>query len=598
MTEEVHDRIIQLNVGGQRFTTSESTLTWPGQATFFAALLSERIPSRKDESGAIFIDRDPKIFSIILNYLRTRDVLVDSSDLLTCVRNEALFFGITQLVTKVDLCMNRPTCGGLLFIAKLPAPFAPQLSGSNTSQEVVALAGYHNLIAVGYKFQVCCWSYGEAGGWERVAISPVFDRPVEKLAVAIKMGSRWETAVAVSMGTNIKLWEFHAQGSASSPPVEPLVATFNLKVAVDELFFIGSQLLATSRTGKIGVRNAVTQTWQLQDMKPILSHDRAGSLLLLGCGDGSIYYIDLEKFPLRMKDNDLLVNHLYSDPNGEGITALSVYFTASASSDKCFEIAYGTTHGTVRVIIQHPETVGQPPLLFQTYSVHSSPIKRVMLSEKLLISVCEHDNHVRTWKVARFRGRISTQPGSIPLASFNVATLDPRTSDVGPFGDSDQQQVFLQKIIPRTNQVLVRHAANGARVCLIESEDDSLVTCGAVHECGITASRVGARARRFLLTGHVNGTTQVWDLTTALDLHTGTSVNKPIRQHSRAEMASPELVDDSSNWTSLINTLDTDATTISARVSRASTVEPRPILPPRNAPDPVPLQFGSNSADV
>ncbi len=37
---------------------------------------------------------------------------------------------------------------------------------------------------------------------------------------------------------------------------------------------------------------------------------------------------------------------------GEGITALSVYFTASASSDKCFEIAYGTTHGTVRVIIQ------------------------------------------------------------------------------------------------------------------------------------------------------------------------------------------------------------------------------------------------------
>jgi hypothetical protein len=88
------------------------------------------------------------------------------------------------------------------------------------------------------------------------------------------------------------------------------------QVAVDDLFFIGNQLLATSRTGKIGVRNAVTQAWQLQDMKAILSHDRAGSMLLLGCGDGCIYYIDLEKFPLRMKDNDLLVNHLHSDPAG------------------------------------------------------------------------------------------------------------------------------------------------------------------------------------------------------------------------------------------------------------------------------------------
>ncbi len=60
-------------------------------------------------------------------------------------------------------------------------------------------------------------------------------------------------------------------------------------------------------------------------MKPILSHDRAGSLLLLGCGDGSIYYIDLEKFPLRMKDNDLLVNHLYSDPNGMSHPTLTIF---------------------------------------------------------------------------------------------------------------------------------------------------------------------------------------------------------------------------------------------------------------------------------
>jgi hypothetical protein len=32
------------------------------------------------------------------------------------------------------------------------------------------------------------------------------------------------------------------------------------------------------------------------------------------------------------------------------------------------------------------------------------------------------------------------------------------------------------------------------------------------------ASRVGSRARRFLITGHENGSVQIWDLTTAFEL--------------------------------------------------------------------------------
>lgn len=35
----------------------------------------------------------------------------------------------------------------------------------------------------------------------------------------------------------------------------------------------------------------------------------------------------MEKFPLRMKDNDLLVTELYRDPNYDPITAISVYLT-------------------------------------------------------------------------------------------------------------------------------------------------------------------------------------------------------------------------------------------------------------------------------
>lgn len=39
-------------------------------------------------------------------------------------------------------------------------------------------------------------------------------------------------------------------------------------------------------------------------------------------------------------------------------------------------------------------------------------------------SVCADNNHVRTWTVTRFRGMISTQPGSTPLTSFKILSLD------------------------------------------------------------------------------------------------------------------------------------------------------------------------------
>nr|ACO15314.1 BTB/POZ domain-containing protein KCTD3 [Caligus clemensi] len=63
------DVVIDLNVGGSLFSTSRSTLTSIPD-TFFSALLSDRIASARDKNGAIFIDRDPDLFKIILNYLR------------------------------------------------------------------------------------------------------------------------------------------------------------------------------------------------------------------------------------------------------------------------------------------------------------------------------------------------------------------------------------------------------------------------------------------------------------------------------------------------------------------------------------------------
>ena len=82
-------------------------------------------------------------------------------------------------------------------------------------------------------------------------------------------------------------------------------------MTVDNLFFIGAQLVALSPTGRIGVWNSLAQHWQSQELAPITAHDTAGSFLLLGSSNGSINYIDMQKFPLRMKDNDLLVTELY-----------------------------------------------------------------------------------------------------------------------------------------------------------------------------------------------------------------------------------------------------------------------------------------------
>ena len=68
-----------------------------------------------------------------------------------------------------------------------------------------------------------------------------------------------------------------------------------------------------------------------------------GSFLLLGSSNGCINYIDMQKFPLRMKDTDLLVTELYRDPAGDSITAISVYLTPKTSiCGNWIEIAYGT----------------------------------------------------------------------------------------------------------------------------------------------------------------------------------------------------------------------------------------------------------------
>ncbi|XP_066245472.1 BTB/POZ domain-containing protein KCTD3 isoform X1 [Euwallacea similis] len=666
--------ILHLNVGGKRFSTSRQTLTLIPD-TFFTALLNGRISSLRDEKGCIFIDRDPKVFSIILNYLRTREIDLQGVDLRS-LRHEAEYYNIAPLVRRLMLCeeLSQSACGDVLFYGYLPPPsipvhdiqngsgvqvetiavhrarlpegesastdnsqseaessssgrdqgqnhgvgafYKPQGHSRNSSLELRLQAGlqgsysrssqdlrgvpnrahsrtasldlrharnssadlnklvrndlglvfgtansswadplrvqiikaHHNWIVVAYAHFVVCYRLKDSSGWQQVFTSPHIESCIERIAINAKIGSS-ETSkmVAISYGSQVRLWGISDAGTRTN------IGTFNLHVRVEYLFFIGSQLVALSPLGKLGVWHAMTQHWQTQDVMPIASFDTAGSILLLGCNNGCIYYIDMQKFPLRMKDNDLLVTELYRDPNNDTVTAISVYLTPKTTSERgredlCgnwIEIAYGTTSGAVRVIVQHPETVGHGPQLFQTFTVHQSKVTKVTLSEKYLVSVCSEYNHVRSWRVTRFRGMLSTQPGSAPEASFKIVALEAAEpslgalgasggltsasiagNDCGPFGEQDDEQVFVQKVVPDADQLFVRLASNGKRVCVIKAVDGSTVSAFCVHECE-GSSRMGSRPRRFIFTGHSNGSIQMWDLTTALDLCYKTDIEKP-----------------------------------------------------------------------
>uniref|UniRef100_A0A4W2CHQ1 SH3KBP1 binding protein 1 n=2 Tax=Bos TaxID=9903 RepID=A0A4W2CHQ1_BOBOX len=485
------------------------------------SLLSGRISTLKDETGAIFIDRDPTVFAPILNFLRTKELDprgVHGSSLL----HEAQFYGLTPLVRRLQLLeeLDRSSCGNVLFTGYLPPPVfpvkrrnrhslvGPQQAGgrpapvrrSNTMPPnlgnagllgrmldeksppspsglpeepgmVRLVCGHHNWIAVAYTQFLVCYRLKEASGWQLVFSSPRLDWPIERLALTARVlgGALGEhdKMVAVATGSEILLWALQPEGGGSE------IGVFHLGVPVEALFFVGNQLIATSHTGRIGVWNAVTKHWQVQEVQPITSYDAAGSFLLLGCNNGSIYYVDVQKFPLRMKDNDLLVSELYRDPAEDGVTALSVYLTPKTSdSGNWIEIAYGTSSGGVRVIVQHPETVGSGPQLFQTFTVHRSPVTKIMLSEKHLIS--------------------------------------------GPYGERDDQQVFIQKVVPSASQLFVRLSSTGQRVCSVRSVDGSPTTAFTVLECE-GSRRLGSRPRRYLLTGQANGSLAMWDLTTAMD---------------------------------------------------------------------------------
>ena len=92
---------IKLNVGGTYFTTSRTTLS-RDSLSVLASIGSGRWEPAK-EDGAYFIDRDPEIFTYVLDYLRNGSLSREvPPGLEEALQREADFFGLQGLLKEEE----------------------------------------------------------------------------------------------------------------------------------------------------------------------------------------------------------------------------------------------------------------------------------------------------------------------------------------------------------------------------------------------------------------------------------------------------------------------------------------------------------------
>ena len=95
---------IRLNIGGQIFVTTKTTLCKNPQSFFFKLCQDDPsigLTTDKDETGAFLIDRDPQYFAPILNYLRHGKLIIEKNLQEEGVLEEAEFYNLQELIHMV-----------------------------------------------------------------------------------------------------------------------------------------------------------------------------------------------------------------------------------------------------------------------------------------------------------------------------------------------------------------------------------------------------------------------------------------------------------------------------------------------------------------
>nr|XP_056714714.1 BTB/POZ domain-containing protein KCTD14 [Euleptes europaea] len=92
-------QIVALNVGGETFTTTLSTLQKHPRSKLAEMFASGQPKPQTDSEGRYFIDRPGTYFKYILEYLRSNQV---PTQCVQDVYKEALFYGIEPLIKELD----------------------------------------------------------------------------------------------------------------------------------------------------------------------------------------------------------------------------------------------------------------------------------------------------------------------------------------------------------------------------------------------------------------------------------------------------------------------------------------------------------------
>ncbi|EPB91709.1 hypothetical protein HMPREF1544_01420 [Mucor circinelloides 1006PhL] len=105
---EKNFNVVNLNVGGKIFTTYYDTLK---QASYFQELIENNKGEQasvtgEDDNQIFLIDRDETVFEEVMYYLRSLDIRVDTPEDLEKLKVEAKFFGVKELVLKVDQALQ------------------------------------------------------------------------------------------------------------------------------------------------------------------------------------------------------------------------------------------------------------------------------------------------------------------------------------------------------------------------------------------------------------------------------------------------------------------------------------------------------------
>ena len=106
-TTKTFDKVIYLNVGGSRYTTTLSTLTkYPD--SMLGAMFSRRHALVQQEDGSYFVDRDGEAFSYILSYLRDSNIVLAlvptfMMELRLRLEYEARFYQLRELEDTLSL---------------------------------------------------------------------------------------------------------------------------------------------------------------------------------------------------------------------------------------------------------------------------------------------------------------------------------------------------------------------------------------------------------------------------------------------------------------------------------------------------------------